>query len=311
MRGEGGVLGAAALVVTAMAVISLSDNWVRHAVPEMGLWQFQAMRCVICCAAVALGAVMLGWRLRPVSLGRMVLRSAVASLSVMLYFGALALMPIAQAAAGLFTAPLFVLLISVAAFALPVGPVRWLAVVLGFAGVLVVLRPWGGEAGGLAPLPALLAVAAGALHAAGAVLTRQLCAGEPTAGMTFAHFLAMGLWGLAGMAAVAVFGAPGAEGWFTRGAVVPSWPVMGWMTANALGSVLGIALLIRAYQIAEASRITVFEYSFLPFVALWALLLFAERPDAATVLGTALIALAGGIIALRSAPRVAAQGAGP
>ena len=308
MHGKGAteVLGAAALIAAAMATIALIDNGVRYVTPEMGLWQFQVIRGLICCACVAGLAAALHWRLRPVSLWRVALRSAVASLSVVLYFGALALMTINQAGAGLFTAPVFVLILSAVLFGVRVGPVRALAVALGFAGVLIVLRPWAElDAGGL-PLPAVaLAVAAGVLHAAGSVLTRQLCAGEPTAAITFGHFVAMALWGLAGVVVVAVVAPvapPGAEGWFLRGLTLPSATALVWTTINALGSVLAIGMIVRAYQRVEPSRITVFDFSFLPFAALWAGLLHAEQPDLATVGGTALIVLGGVLIALRTAP---------
>ncbi|MBK5927138.1 DMT family transporter [Rhodobaculum claviforme] len=292
---------AAAMIALGMGTIALVDNWVRLVTPEMGLWQYQLLRALVCAALLLGVAPVMGWRLRLVRPWAVWLRSAVAALAVMLYFGALAVMTISQAGAGMFTAPVFVLVISVLAFGLPVGPVRSLAVAMGFAGVLVVLRPWG--AGGLAVWAAALAVSAGVCHAAGAVLTRQLCAEEPTAGMTLVHFTALGLWGALGLVAVTVLApevAPGPEGWFARGWVWPSAAALGWTAANAVGSTVAMGLVIRAYQIAEASRIAVFEYSFLPLAALWAWVLFGDLPDVATALGTGLIVAAGTLILWRT-----------
>lgn len=298
---------AAAMIATGMACIALVDNSVRLVTSELGLWQYQAMRAVICMALLLPVAHVLGWPMRLLHPGRVALRAAVASLAIVLYFGALAVMTIGQAGAGLYTAPVFVLVISVLAFGLRVGWLRSLAVAVGFAGVLIVLRPWGDATGGGAlPLwAATVAVAAGALHGAGAVLTRQLCAGEPIAGMVMAHFAAMALWGLFGMAAVLLLApevAAGPEGWFARGAVLPSPAALFWTAVNAAGSVVAMMFAIRAYQIAEASRVAVFEYSFLPFAAFWAFLFFGERPDVATMGGAALIVGAGALILLRSAP---------
>jgi drug/metabolite transporter (DMT)-like permease len=299
---------AAAMIVSGMAIIALVDNSVRLVTSELGLWQYQAMRAGMCMAALLAVAVALGWRLRPVNPARVALRAAIASLGIVLYFGALAVMTIGQAGAGLYTAPVFVLVISVLAFGLRAGWLRSLAVALGFAGVLIVLRPWGDTTGGGAlPLwAAAVAVAAGLLHGTGAVLTREYCAGEPIAGMVLAHFGAMTLWGLGGMAAVALLvpeAAAGPAGWFARAAVWPSGPALFWTAVNAAGSVVAMMLAIRAYQIAEASRVAVLEYSFLPFAAIWALVLFGDVPDLATLAGTALIVGAGAMIMLRPGVR--------
>lgn len=305
---------ALAFVAVAMATIALIDNGVRFITPEMGLWQFQTIRAAICCAGLLALALMLRLPLGVRRPGLVALRSAVASLAVVLYFGALAVMTMNQAGAGLFSAPVFVLLFSVALLGLRVGPLRTGAVVMGFVGVLVVLRPWGDGGGAPAPWAAGLAVAAGALHGTGALLTRQFCAEEPTAGLTLWHFVAMGLWGILGMATLALLApaAPdGAAGWFLRGWTLPSPAALGWTAVNALGSLLAMALLIRAYQIAEASRVAVFEYLFLPFAALWTWLLFGETADIPTVLGTVLIVVAGALILRRSAPARAAAPAAP
>jgi drug/metabolite transporter (DMT)-like permease len=299
---------AAAMIAAGMATIALVDNSVRLVTYELGLWQYQAMRAGICVALMLAVGAALGWRMRPVNPGRVALRSAVASLAIVLYFGALAVMTINQAGAGLYTAPVFVLVLSVAVFGLRVGWMRSLAVAAGFAGVLIVLRPWGDATGGGAlPLWAAgIAVAAGLLHGTGAVLTREFCAEEPTPAMVLWHFGAMALWGLAGMAGVAVLApevAAGPEGWFARGTVVPSGAALFWTAVNALGSVVAMMLAIRAYQTAEASRVAVFEYSFLPFAAFWAYVLFGDRPDAATLAGTLLIVGAGALILLRARDR--------
>ena len=294
---------AAGLITLAMADIALIDNWVRFLTPEIGLWQFHFMRSALVCAILAAIALAMGWRLRPHSFAAVAWRSALASLGMVLYFGALSLMTISQAGAGLFTAPIFVLVISVLFFGVRVGVVRMIAVGIGFAGVMVLLRPWGDA---MAISASVLAVSAGFFHAFGAVLTRQWCAREGTAALNFGYFFAMGSWGLLGILALAllpVTAPPGPEGWFTRGWVVPSASALFWTGLQGLGGMVAIGLLIRGYQLAEASRITVFEYAFLPFAAFWAWLLFAELPDLATVLGTVLIVAGGLLIVIRGGDR--------
>jgi drug/metabolite transporter (DMT)-like permease len=294
---------AAGLIMLAMADIALIDNWVRYLTPEIGLWQFHFMRSVLVCGILAGLAAAMGWRLRPHRFAAVAWRSALASLGMVLYFGALSLMTISQAGAGLFTAPIFVLVISVLFFGVRVGVVRILAVGLGFVGVMVLLRPWGDA---MAISASVIAVAAGFFHAFGAVLTRQWCEREGTAALNFGYFFAMGGWGLLGVLVLLVLPvqAPeGPAGWFTRGWVVPSAAALFWTALQGFGGMIAIGLLIRGYQLAEASRITVFEYAFLPFAAFWAFLLFAELPDMATVVGTLLIVSAGMLIAFRGGDR--------
>ncbi len=88
---------AAALILIAMALMGLVDNYVVVIADTAGLWQFQVIRSAMAMgmlAGVARGA---GWRLRPVSWARVAARSAVLSAGLMIYFAALAALPIAQA----------------------------------------------------------------------------------------------------------------------------------------------------------------------------------------------------------------------
>ena len=93
----------------------------------------------------------------------------------------------------------------------------------------------------------------------------------------------------------------GAAGFVLRGWVWPSASFYGWTFVQAAGSLVGIAMLVRAYQIAEASRVSVFEYSALPLAALWGWILWGEVLTPLALVGMALITLAGAMIALRGA----------
>lgn len=292
---------AAAMVVGVMFAFVLIDSMFRFFTPHVGLWQFHVLRGIVIGLAMLALARVMGWSLRPRNWRRVWARSIIASLAMVFYFGALSLMSLGQAGAGLFSAPIFVLLISALGFGVRIGPVRIVAVAIGFIGVLLILRPWGA---GLSPAEALIALAGGLFYAFGAVVTRHWCAEEGTAAMTNAYFLAMGGWGLLGLGVVTLLDpvAPaGPEGFFLRGWVTPPPDVLGWIVLHALGSIAAIGVLIRAYQMAEASRITVFEYSFLPAAALVTWALFGEAPDLLAVAGMACIVLAGVVIALRPA----------
>ena len=149
-------LAAAGAVLIYACAIAFTDNHVRVIAADAGLWQFHATRTAMALVILGLVAVPLGLRLRPRRFGGVFARSAIHGAAMLIYFGALAFLPVAQVAAGLFTAPIFVLLISRFAFGHPIGPVRVFAVAMGFAGVLLVLGPSAlGGASAAALLPPL------------------------------------------------------------------------------------------------------------------------------------------------------------
>lgn len=289
---------AAALVVGGMALFGLIDNFMRLAAQTGGLWQFHFLRAAIALLLLVPLARALGAGLRPRRLGRVALRSALNSLAMVVYFGCLGFMPIAQVVAGLFTAPLFVVLFSVLLFGARVGPWRLFAVALGFLGILLALDLDPAELSGWVLLPVL----GGALYGLGNLVTREWCAEEGTAALLLGFFLMMLLWGGLGCVALALWPLPvaeGAEGWATRGWVLPEGAFLVMILVQGVGALLGVGLSIRAYQIANAAVVAVFENTLLVFATLWAVLLWREVPGPVEALGLLLVTAAGVLIALR------------
>ena len=299
------LMAAGAIMIYAL-LIAYADNYVRVIAAEGGLWQFHATRSVIAIALIAALARLSGRRLRAVSLRAVVARSAIHGVAMLIYFGCLAFLPVAQVAAGLFTAPIFVLLISRFAYGQHVGPVRIAAVAVGFVGVVMVLGPTAMQG---AKLAALLPVFAGALYAMGNVATREWCPKESAETLLTGFFAALGLFGVMGLVLLAVFpiAVPdGTDGFVQRGWVQPSGTFLFWVTVQAVVSVIGVGLMIKAYQIAVASRVSVFEYIILPASALWGWLLWSEVPSVQAVAGMGLITAAGAMIAIRARQPAAA-----
>lgn len=292
-------LAAAAAILGYAIIIGFTDNFVRVIAADGGLWQFHALRGVMAMAILGLAARPFGLRLAPRNLRAVAGRSLIHGCAMLIYFGCLAFLPVATVAAGLFTAPIFVLLISRFAFGHPVGPFRIAAVLIGFVGVILVLGPASGERIGAATV---LPVAAGALYALGNLATREWCAGETAETLLAGFFVTLGLFGVIGMGALALWPVPvpeGAAGFVLRGATVPTGPFLLWTFVQAAGSLIGVGLMIRAYQIAAASRVAIFEYVILPASALWSYLLWAQVVSPRAALGMGLIFLAGLIIVLR------------
>lgn len=83
----------------------------------------------------------------------------------------------------------------------------------------------------------------------------------------------------------------------------PVWPSEAfwlWTFVQAAGSLLGVGLMVRAYQVADATRVSVFEYAILPASALWSWVIWGESLRPLAVVGMGLIVAAGVMIALRA-----------
>ena len=291
-------LAAAGLTLIYALTIGYTDNHVRLIAQDAGLWQFHATRSIMAMMILGLVAIPLGLILRPKNWRRVALRSVLHAGAIMIYFGALAFLPMALVAAGLFSAPIFVLLISRFAFGRAVGWIQVLAVALGFGGVVMVLGP---QAFSGASLAAIFPILAAVLYALGNIATREWCEGESASTLLAGFFIALGLCGALGMGVLALLPQDtplGPDGFILRGAVVPTADFWFWTFVQAAGSLFGVGLAIRAYQITQVGRASVLEYLILPASALWAYVLWGEVLGALAIGGMALIAGAGAMIAL-------------
>ena len=302
-------LAAAGLIAVYAFIIGFTDNYVKVIADEAGLWQFHFTRSCMTAVLLGLGAVIWGFRLRPVNWRAVVGRSAIHGTAMVIYFGALAFLDVALVAAGLFTAPIWVLLISRFAYGHHIGPVRIFAVALGFAGVIMVLGP---EAMGGASLAAVLPILAGAMYAMGNIATREWCEGESAQTLLAGFFAALGVIGAVGMLALTAYPLEvpaGADGFLQRGPVWPSGTFYFWTFVQAAGSLIGVGFMIRAYQITDAGRASVLEYVILPASAFWTWIIWGKGLEPLAVLGMVLIVAAGSMIALRARAQEAAPSA--
>jgi drug/metabolite transporter (DMT)-like permease len=217
--------------------------------------------------------------LRTSSPGRQAVRGILMVTITLLYFAALPAIPLAQATAIFFTAPMMVTVLATVFLRERPGLFTWLAVACGFLGVLVAVRP-----GTDMPLSAaLLVFGAAAGNAVYQTMTRaQSQADPPEVQVLYA--------GLAG-AAVMTLGAPlwWTAGWWKN----PDFSRLDWGVFAMMGvfGSIGHLLLARAFRLAPASRLTPWSYTQLLLAVLLGWLAFGDTPDAVTLLGMALIAL--------------------
>jgi drug/metabolite transporter (DMT)-like permease len=209
-------------------------------------------------------------------LGRGMLFVATAALMVL----SLSLLPLTTVTAVVFSSPIFVALLSAVLLGERVGGERWVAILIGFAGVLLIVRP----AGGGFEWALLVPVAAAVANALRDIVTRRLSRTETSAAILFWSTLIVMLAGLA----TAPFGwsavTPRAALWFV---------VAGAFNAGAH------FLMIEALRLGEASLVTPFRYTTLVWAMLLGYFVWRELPDAGVTLG-ALLIIAGGLYALHT-----------
>jgi drug/metabolite transporter (DMT)-like permease len=208
------------------------------------------------------------------------------------YYLALPALPLATTVALYFSAPLFITVLSVPMLGETVGWRRGLAVLVGFGGVLVILRP----GVGVFEVAALLPVLSGLCYGLSMIFARQLGAHESAAAMAF--------WGnlvflvIAIVMALAFGGATAPDlhpslAFLLRAWVWPSPIDAALMAGCGVIAALGLTLLTQAYRIADANAVAPFEYSAMLWGILWGWAFFAEWPDALAWAGITTIILAG------------------
>lgn len=218
--------------------------------------------------------------LRTRRLGAHVWRALIGLAAMICWFYSIALLPLAEAVSLNFTVPLF----ATAGAALFLGETvrarRWSATLLGFLGVLIILRPGFAE---LSPAMALPVVAA-AFMAVSTLLVKSLSRSDsPAAIVLYMNLI---------LAPVSLVPALFVWRW-------PDWSSLALLVLIGLLAALAHILLTRAYTKADASAVMPFDYARLPFVAGLAFLVFGEQPDLWTWAGAAVIAASAVYIARR------------
>jgi drug/metabolite transporter (DMT)-like permease len=214
-------------------------------------------------------------QLRLVGDRRVTMRAAFDAFGTMTYLTSLFHLPIANATAINMATPLVITLLAVLIFKDRVGAARWLAIAVGFTGVLLVVQPRGSAFNGYA----LLCLFGTVLHAGRDLTTRSIHAGVPAILITLSTALGVtllaGVWGLA-------------QAW---------QPVSAQQFALlAAASVFlsgGYFLLTVAMRAGEMSRVVPFRYSGLLFAIVLGYLVWGDVPNALACVGIALLVGAG------------------
>ncbi|EIE52173.1 transporter [Salipiger aestuarii] len=204
-----------------------------------------------------------------------IMRGVLATCSATLFILAIRNVPLADATAVTFVAPFIVTALGALFLGEPVGPRRWAAVAVGFAGMLVVIRPGAGVFH-----PAIfITVGAATAFATRQVLSRLL-SGEDSIATTVAY---------TSITSTLILTLPVPFVWQT--------PDHGWVwlvaALMALCAACGEIFIIRALDVAQAVVLAPLQYSMILWSTLYGFLLFADLPDGFTLLGCAIIVASG------------------
>lgn len=216
-------------------------------------------------------------------------RGAIMFFAYTFYYLALAALPIATCTAIWFAAPLFITALSVVVLKEQVGWRRWLGIVAGLLGVLIMLRP----GSSLFAWASLLPLCAALGYSISMTIARKTGGVDAASAMAFYANLAfcagaLVLTAIFGSGAFATSG-DASLGFLTRSWVWPTAFDLGLMMSTGVVAGLGITLLTNAYKVARGSVVAPFEYTAMVWGVLNGWLFFGDWPDATAWLGIAII----------------------
>jgi drug/metabolite transporter (DMT)-like permease len=287
-----------AMVLTDLT-LSIADAVIKSTISDIPLSQFFVTRS---CITIPFLVLFVRWRypmlsLWPVHASWAALRSSVLLLSLIAYYASLPKLDFSLAAAVYYTIPLFITLFAACLIGEAVGIRGWIGVVMGFIGVLLMLKPQTGDLN----IYALLPLASAILYALGMILTRTRCRGEHPLVLALMFNVISVVLGSLAAGMVWLYG-PTAE--TSMRFLLGEWIAMDW-SYWMLVFLLSIAMLIGsvgtafAYQKGPSSIVSTFDFSYLAFAVLLGGFFFSEQLDALTLLGIALIAGAGIVVVSR------------
>ncbi len=212
--------------------------------------------------------------LRTDRLGLHLMRGCALLFSSLFFISGLRFLPIAEASATGFVAPLFVTALSIFFLGETVGVRRWMATAVGLIGVLIVLRPGSGAFHPAAFFPIVSALA----WACTLIMTRMMSGTERAiTTMTYSS-----------IAGVCVLSLLVPFVWVT-----PSWHDIAFGVFIGVASTAGQWIVVLAFRYADASVLAPFSYTQLLWVSILGFFVFGEVPDVWTVTGAAFIVASG------------------
>jgi drug/metabolite transporter (DMT)-like permease len=202
-----------------------------------------------------------------------VVRVALGSIEVAMFFWAVSYLPLADTTTFYLAGPIYVTALSVVLLRESVGWRRWSAVLVGFTGVVIALRPSSSSF----TLPALIALAGSVMYALVLITTRALRATNDIVLMT-TYFI--------GAIAFGIVTVP--FGW-----LAPTVYDLLFLAGIGVSNIVAQFAVIRSLKLARASVVVPYQYTLIVWSVVFGWLVFAELPDGYTIVGAVIIVAAG------------------
>jgi drug/metabolite transporter (DMT)-like permease len=288
-------------IIFAVFALALGDAIIKGVSASFTLWQIFFLRSAIVVPILVVTLKSRKWHasIRPKNFWWTVLRSLMLTLMWVTYYASLPHINLSVAAAAYYTSPLFITIFAAVFLGDTIGRLGWLAISLGFVGVLMVLQPRIEDFNWYALLPVSSAI----LYALSMILTRSRCKSENVLVLSLWLNLAMFFTGtMTTLVLMMVPQSPQVVG--VQNFLVGPWSEMGAKECTAIG-VLSVAILIGSigaaysYQNGRSATIATFDFAYVAFAVIWGVVMFQEVPSTIAAAGMFLIVFAG-ILAVRS-----------
>lgn len=294
------------IIVASVLTMAFADAVVKLVSSDLTIWQVFVARSLVAIPIMIALALATGVGLKPRTPWVLV-RSALLLLTWLALYASLPVLSLSVAAVAIYTNPIMIALLSAMLIGEPVSPRQWGGVLLGFLGVVAILKPGTDAFSWFTLLPLSGAV----FYALAMVLTRSKCQDEAPAALAVSLHGAFLVTGFVATMVLALMGFDAdtqAIFPFLLGDWAPmgrrEWGLMAMLGALSAAYFVGVA---RAYQIAPPSIIATFDYGYLVSAALWGYLFFSEKPDGLTLGGMVLITMAGLLVAAPSSKKRAGK----
>jgi drug/metabolite transporter (DMT)-like permease len=294
MRSNRNLFGIASLILGVM-LFSTQDAIIKAISHDHAVTLAMAIRCMV---SLPLLLVLVHFecglaKLRSPLFWALVMRGGILLIAYTTYYMGLPALPLAEAIALFFAAPIIVTILSVPVLGEKVSRQSWAAIALGFIGVLIILQP--GTA--LFNPAALFSLVSAASYALAMIFARKLGVSEPATVMAFyqnAVYLlgALLIAAFFAIAGIDHLGHPSLD-FLVRPWAWPNNHDLFLMGICGVIAAVAMSLLTNAYRMADANLVTVFEYTGMFWAPLWGFLFFSEIPRWTTLTGLGLILVAG------------------